>query len=245
MTTRKEAMDKVRALLKLAKRAGTPGEAAAAASRAQAVLDRYEITRNEVEAAHDDEMGSTLHVDRGWIDTESTISEWRYLLIARLARFNGLAAFISRRGAGRAYEVSGRRGAIEAARMVYVWLNAETLRQSRRECRGMGRPYADSFRIGFVTMVLDRMELDRRLRFEHEREQAVNPAALMRVETALQRYAASQIAEQWMRDQPEVQVSERERKGVEVDPRAHAHGRIVGRAVDLTGGTEKIEGGVH
>lgn len=241
--TRKEALDKVRALLKLAARAGTPGEAAAAASRAQAVLDRYEITRDEAEAAHDDEMTSTLDEERGWIDAESAIAEWRYLLVARLARFNGLAAFVGRRGAGYSYEVAGRRGAIATARVLYVWLAAETLRQSRRECRGMGRRYADSFKIGFVEMVMHRMELDRHLRFEAEKRQAVNPAALMRVETALDRYGAGKVAEQWMRDRPEVKVQEKNRRVVETDPQAHAHGSIVGRSVDLSGGTQKIEGG--
>jgi hypothetical protein len=239
--TRAEAMLKVKLLFALADRAGTPGESAAAAGRAQAIMDQWELTREETEAGDADAMVSTLDMRDGWIDTEGKQSLWKHRLIGELARLNGCAAFIGYRGKGRSYEVSGRRAAVDTVRSLYGWIAREIHRMSRK-MRGCGLRYANSFRFGMVEKVAERMVLARHLEVERAREAAHNPAALVRIGAALERMQNSGAALAWMRQRPEVEVRDRPAAFEEPDPLARMEGRVAGLRLDLAGPAKLGEG---
>jgi hypothetical protein len=241
MNTRAEVMAKVRRLFALADRAGTPGEAAAAASRAQALLDRWEMTRDEAEAGDADEMVSTLDVPNGWIDTEPKITLWKHHLIAGLCVVNGCAGFRSNRGRGQSYEVSGRRAAVEIVRMLYGWLSKEIKKISRAKRAGLGKHYADSFRFGMVELVILRLQSDQRLEFERQKAAAFNPAALVKVNEAVARVENSKKAEQWMMDRPGIQVDEGRPAFEMPDPIARIDGAAHGARMDLSGPAPRLD----
>jgi len=241
MTTRSEAMRKVRLLLALAARGGTPHEAAAAASRAQAVLDAWELTREECEAGDSDEMTTTLDARDGWIATEGKGTLWKQHLISGVAQLNGCASFIGRRGKGRSYELSGRRAAIEAVRALCGWLSREIAMISRAKSVGRGLRYAESFRYGMAELIVMRLLDSQRLAFEKARAAAENPAALMRVETAITRIASQQLAERWTRSREGIKVREVTQEFAQTDIVGRIEGRAAGGRMDLTGPAQRLE----
>jgi len=240
VTTRREAMEKVRKLFALADRAGTPGEAAAAASRAQVILDQWEMTRDEAEAGDADAMISTFDYENGWLDSEGKLTLWKYHLVAGLAAFNGCAAFVGSRGRGRSYEISGRRASVEITRMLFGWIAREVIRISKSQAAGGGLRRAESFRFGMVEMILFRMREDRRLQFEREKAAAHGPAALVRVSDAMERIQSSDAAMSWMKAHRDVRDSGGA-EFAEPDPEARAAGRGAGMRLDLGPRAPRLE----
>lgn len=200
-------MRKAAALLRLAARAGTPAEAANAAAHAQAVMDRYQLTRDAVEIAgsqqpekiedfadfSDRDGGELL----GYVRTDA----WRVQLAGNLARLNGCFVFRSSRTVRnvegkqehrRSLEIVGRPSQVETTRYLNGWLAQEVGRMASDQGVGMGQVWRREFCEGAVSEIdailrRQRAETIQQVRTEAKSETAIVLAsvehAIVRMQT--------------------------------------------------------------
>jgi hypothetical protein len=192
--TRDEALRKATALLRLAARGGTVGESAAAAARAQDLMDRFELTKEVVEELDgkpreaEEDVVDFADKPEGFIDTKKSLVYWRWYLASGIARLHGCYVWTSRRGDGRAFEVVGRPNQVETVRYMFSWLAIEVERLAKLHGCGLGVVWRREFSEGAAN------ELNKRLRDQRDatvnsikREYSTNPHALMLVSRSLAR----------------------------------------------------------
>lgn len=201
--TREDAVRQARSLLRLAARGGTPEEAAAAA-RAQAVIDRWDLTEAAIGGAQETEraeepMRSFGTEPEGWIGVAPQRSRWHSRLASKIARQNGCYVYRDRRASsGWSIEIVGRPSDVDTVRYLYAWLSGEVERLVNGRGKGMGESWRQEFAAGAVETIAERLAEQRR---ETAREvagdlshlgplfaEAGRGAALVRIETALAQY---------------------------------------------------------
>lgn len=196
--TREEATRKVAALLRLAGRPGTVGEAAAAAGKAEEIMAAYEITH---EAALDhgtdrpepDEAAESF-ADRaeGWMDSRPRYQMWRGLLAREIAGQHGCFTFHGRRGAGATVEIVGAPSSVEHVRYAFAWLSHAVEALVAQYGRGMGPVWRREFCEGAALEIGVRLKAARVTAADHVA--AENPHALVRVQAAVARLEQKAVA---------------------------------------------------
>lgn len=156
---RESIVEKAKKLIQLQERAGTPGEALAAAKALAGLLDKHRIALAELESAGAaDPEAFVLHRDEP-LYAFQRVQVWRRDLCYVLGEHYGVATwqrtrkFRDGRPSDHFICACGRRTDIELLRSMYVWLGAEIERLSASECQGLGGRYANSWRLGFVAGV--------------------------------------------------------------------------------------------
>ena len=168
-----------RKLLALRERAGSPGEAQAAAAVLAAYVDKHRIAVSEIEEKTGSEEGVTLDEKRPLLVFRST-RPWRLALCAVLCDHYGVAWWqrteaTGRDGRGRVFEravyLCGRPSDIELVRHFFAWLSAEAVALSRLRVKGQRRGRA-SFLAGFAVGLGKQLRAGRR-RMEDESSRAL------------------------------------------------------------------------
>ena len=249
--TRAEATRKAAALLRLAARAGTPGEAAAAAGRAQSLLDAYELTRGEVESAEqrdeDGDLRSFGEAPEGFVDTSAKWEAWRSALLRGICDLHGCYSWRSSRGKGASYEVAGRPGAVETVRYFYGWLANEVSRLANESGRGMGRVWRREFSEGAAAEIVERLhEMRNESAAEMSRAgSAGGPVtALVVVQQSLARIVEEKAQAKCFATNLHRLVNSGPRR-IQVNDSARGAGLAAGRGVGLSGGRAALDGRVR
>ena len=156
-------LDRIRKVLVLARRGGTPEEAATAAAKVQELLFAHNLTLAQVELA--ELAGSDyLRVNEsvGAHSSSWKVSCRRYLLTI-LARHN----FCRMIHTGDQFAVIGRRHDAEAALSIYRWLDEYISAAAARNRTGPGTAPLRSFYFGAVSEISGRLH-DQRQRDEQQ-----------------------------------------------------------------------------
>lgn len=220
-------IERARKLLRLRERAGSAGEAAAAAKALALLLDKHRLDVAALEA------GGAQDGERFVADTDRPLASWqrvepwrRNLALVLAAHFGCCCWQQGFRAPGFAtvhyLHVCGRPSDVELVRGMYHWLASEATRLSASECRGRGASYARSWRAGFVTGI--------------ERQLAVARGELTETDSrALVLYDRGRQAAEYLKGLNErlgtVTVSSRQR----LDARGYVSGRRMGTRIHLGG----------
>jgi hypothetical protein len=171
----RDPLDKVRKLLALA-RSTNVHEAAAAAARAQELIERYrlgELLKAEQSAAADP-------VEEEVLETARRQRRWKTVLAARLAEVNCSVAFVRQVGRERQIVLAGRAADRSAVRSLWDWLVPQLEWLSATHGEGHDKRWHDDFRIGAVETIAARLAAA-----GAAEQQLVPPQALVRIEPAL------------------------------------------------------------
>lgn len=146
-----EAIEKAVKLLRLST-SSNPHEAALAASRAQEIIDRFNI-----EAAALALDGKPTEPDEPVKDFASdplddSFATWKWRFLATLVKLNGCKAYRSN-----GLVLVGRPSDVQTVRYFYAWLVREIDTLARKECKGNGRVYSNNWRIGCAETVAERL----------------------------------------------------------------------------------------
>lgn len=185
MTAREKIIAKVRSLLGLAT-SSNPHEAANAAAKAQALLQRHKIEMAALEDVADESepvmSGIDAPLERG------TIPTWRGSLAGALAQANDARAFFNGRRGGKRLYLVGRSSDVNAVRYLYQALSNEVERLAKiaiadpfRDMSLNGRTFGNSFRQGAVSMIGERLEASSREVREQAKADGLS-TALVRVD---------------------------------------------------------------
>lgn len=192
--THDDALRKVAALLRLAERAGTQAEAETAAAHAESLMTRFEISRDAIldgepqAPAENWELFNTR--PDGHLDTGARLAVWKIVLASRLARLHACIAFTAHRTfsdrSQRTVEIVGRPSQVETVRYLYALLSRMIDQLATHHSRGMGLNWRSNFARGAAEGVCERMKEAREQEARAiQAEQAHNPLALVRVNSAL------------------------------------------------------------
>lgn len=147
--THAEALSKIAKLLRLAT-SNNPAESAAAAAKAQEIMERHKLTAGDlslpVESAEPIENFAHDPID-------VKADRWRVYLLSAIAKLNQCKLYLS----GPKLCLIGRATDVGGARYIYSWLVREVERLASRDCRGCGRTYWNNYRLGAVETVTKRL----------------------------------------------------------------------------------------
>lgn len=246
--TYEEALKRVTKLLKLANRADA-NEAAAATKQAQKIMRRYNIEAAAAqleEQAPDEPVGEHPPLDvlgpKG--------SAWKSWLAGALAEANGCRVLLRQRRsatgvrygriqtevAEQSITVIGRATDVRTVRYLYQLVSREIDRIAKRECKGLGRTYANNFRIGCVERIKERLD-EARAEVRSELYQEATAASdgglsLVRVDRSLAELdrrdaqTAAYIA-------ANIDTKQARRRSARYDENARAHGREAADSINL------------
>jgi hypothetical protein len=206
-------LDKVRKLLALST-SDNVHEAANAAARAQDLIDNYNIDAAllgdpkggpENPPQQDDEQVERCE-DLPLFESKTAFATWKWNLAWALGKHNHCRPWSTRGWAAQTGYVRkaflvGRRSDAQAAQVLFWYVSAEVERLADQH-RGKGRTWLNNFRLGAVSEVERRLRQERNEKTEERRSvaQAAGGGALVRLETALVRFAErGKQAEDWMR----------------------------------------------
>jgi hypothetical protein len=238
--TTDQIADRIKKLLALAERSDSEHEAALAAGRAAALMERHAITRDMLEGldlAREEEP-------QAWEDplfSGKQLATWRRRLASVLAKSSGCSIYTS----GRRIMLIG--GASEVARVRYLFAAcARSVEALARKKAGNGATWLNNYRVGCVEAIGLAIEAERARERGEMRAEATG-SALVRLDQALVRVdARAAKATAWgFRHLGLRRVS---RTTGRVDAGAREQGRrdgagiYPGRRPGIGGGTRQISG---
>jgi hypothetical protein len=233
-----KVIDRVLKLLRLAESSNVH-EAAVAAARAQALMERHRIDAAVLEAGEGPNARDPVRDEPDApLESGTRLPRWRLMLATTLAELGGCRAYLRHQGDGRRLVLVGTRDDAAAVRTLHVHLVAELDRLTRTLGRGRGRRWCTGFRLGAVTTLCERLRAARR----DARRQAQTDAArrladgestaLVRLGAGLQRLEARQReVDTWMAEH--LDLRQRGPRTVRADADGFERGRAAGHAVDL------------
>lgn len=156
-------VDKVQKLLALSK-SSNANEAAAAAAKANKLIDQYRLSEADLETEATADL-EPLEEDPDYVYQSGKVTPWKKLLVNVLAAHYGCAywndrTYVNGRQFSR-YRLVGKRSDIGITRYMYSWLLLECQRLSEKEAKGMGRIFVGSYCEGFVIGVANQLKLSR------------------------------------------------------------------------------------
>ena len=182
---RLKVADKIRKLLALSQSPNVH-EAERAAALAAELMARHQVSEAMVE--DDAEMAA---IDEASLDTAKRRVVWKASLLVALARATGCEFYLRRDRDTVDYRVVGRVADIDAVRYLYLYLRrqieaivaAESRRLDGEGSRTPGdRSWQNSFRLGLVVTVSQRLTAARRRAFDEARADQNCSQALVRIE---------------------------------------------------------------
>lgn len=238
-TSTERLLERARALRTLRDRAGTKGEAEAAAHALAALIEKHRLGDAEAgclpaEEILVDEVAPLITYKR-----MSTETAWRFALLEALAEHHGVAVYrradyyrrsdTGRRTVTYALVLSGRASDIAIVRYMYVWLEADMDRLGNRERSNV----RTSWLLGFAVGIRDQLKAGRR-----EARVAANPAAIVHLDQRLAQVHAHMAAQRDVGSGVHVGMG-----GTKTNLVAALRGRVAGAQKALDEPLEKLEGG--
>lgn len=165
---KKSVIDKIAKLLRLAERAGTPGEAAAAAAQAQRMMQKYKIAQAEV-AADSGTPDEKVHEYSGLFATGPRMPTWVVFLARSVARSVDCRTFtrwwygdtFPRRRERSVISLVGRPSDIAVAQYMFKYLHREIERLTQEALATgaiYGRTGSVNFRLGAVYAIQEKLK---------------------------------------------------------------------------------------
>lgn len=201
--TREEAIQKAIKLLRLSE-SSNANEAALAATRAQEILDRYEIDRAALELTgaapeEPEEPISDFGAKGAYLDDDESARypRWKLSLAGSVARANGCMVYLAHVGYTRGPSawrttakhnlgIVGRPADVEKVRYIFAYLVAETDRLTDRDGTGCGKTWRNNYRLGVVDALRAALAASAKRAADAARADVVgNSQALMVVEQAI------------------------------------------------------------
>lgn len=147
-----QAIEKATKLLRLAT-SSNPHEAALAASRAQEIIDRFNIEAASLsldgKQSVPDEPVKNFDND----PLEGSFATWKWRFLATLAKLNAVKVYKQN-----GFCLLGRPSDVQTVRYFYAWLCREIDQLAAKECKGNGRVYSNNWRIGCAETIADRLK---------------------------------------------------------------------------------------
>lgn len=240
-------IDKIQKLLRLSESANV-NEAAAAAARAQALMEQHRIDRAILTLGGDGDDQDTIRAHKDApVFSGGKIVQWKLNLADTLCRHNGCTMYINigQDDAGRPLSkvvLVGRSTEVGTIRYMFDYLAAEVNRLCRKLGKGKGRVWANNFRLGAVATINQRMSEARRQfrRKQRERARAQDTEALVRLDDALAHIdKAMQRAEEWMKSHVNPSGT-RKNSGHQEDWDAWMRGREAARDINLESSSKSL-----
>jgi hypothetical protein len=226
-----QALRKAISCLKLAERGGTPEEAAAAAAKAQEIIDRYNLSIDDMEFGDkpkqdpiQDFGADPLH-EVCQVDTR-----WTLRLSHVIAELNSCRTYYHTKMSGSAVvKLIGRASDVQTVRYIFAWLEREVRRITKQQCQGRTRKYQVDFRVGVVDTIIRKLKEQRAETFKAVQVETTNSMALVRVQTSIAKMEANgQEVEKWMDENLKLRQPKFRK---EADMSARRHGQIAGEDV--------------
>lgn len=211
-------------------------EAALAASRAQEIIDRYNLCVEDIEQGKDPKGDDENIADFGndplhevcQVDTR-----WTIRLASTISRLNGCRIYYSTKMSGSAIlKLVGRPSDVQAVRYLFAWLEKEVRRITRQECRGSIRRYQIDFRAGVVDTIQHKLEAQRKETFDAVQKEARNPFALVLVKNSIARIEKKGVAvDLWLKENMKLRDA---KFRAQANWSARVHGQEAGNDVRFT-----------
>ena len=152
--TKEQAIEKAKKLMSLGD-SDNPNEAALAVARAQEILSRYEIQMADLEIADDEEFQELEFDIRGeGKKGYGNMVTWKANIVNAVAKANGCNVFFQ----GAKSFFCGKESDVKTARDLTKKLLIEVEGVARRASAGLGRRYANSFKVGVSTKIYEILE---------------------------------------------------------------------------------------
>jgi len=237
-----QIITKVKKLLRLAT-SDNVNEAAAAAARAQSIMDEHRIDQAMFDVSDDD--GEPTVADEKVVDDDAdpvevgrSIASWKGQLLMGVCAANACKCYRGYQALDGRYVrnlcIIGRPSDVAMVKHLYAYLSHEIERLCQKGNNGYGRTWTNSFRLGAVS------EVSRRLKLSAEEAQAGrrkalegNTKALAVLDRALARIdQRADDVEKWAKEN----MSLRSRSGSKSrrDHGAYTAGREAGRNINLS-----------
>jgi hypothetical protein len=145
-------IERVRKLLALSQ-SDNANEAAAATAKANALIDQYRISVEQIGESED-----PIGVETDPLYQGERVMTWRKMLASRLSEHYGCYHWYTHLKGDRRFglagqlklRVAGRKSDVAVLRYMFAYISSECERLAVKECKGKGRTYAESYRQGFV-----------------------------------------------------------------------------------------------
>jgi hypothetical protein len=237
-----EALRKAIGCLKLSQSANKD-EAALAASKAQEIIDKYNLCIDDIQQGKDarreeepivnfgnDPLHEVCQVDSGWtMRLASTIAKLNSCRIYFTSKFSGSVIV----------KVIGRPKDVQVVRYIFGWLESEVRRITREECRGFTRRYQIDFRNGVVDTIYNKLQAQRKETLVNVQKEAVNTMALVRIQNSIAEIERRGSAvDEWVKLNLKLRQTTTRRR---TDFSARQHGQVVGERVRITKAVGSLE----
>lgn len=163
MISTKEIIEKVQKLLSLSK-SSNANEAAAAAAKANELLDKHRLSLADLETSIEEDV-EVAEEDNEYLYQTGRTTPWKVELANVLTEHYGVIYYneVAWKN-GRhftQYRMVGRPSDMSIVKYMYAWLSMEVERLSKQEAKGKGRVYVGSYQKGFVAGVASQLRLSR------------------------------------------------------------------------------------
>lgn len=230
---REKIIDRVRKLLALSTSSNVH-EAAAAAGRAQDLIERHALRDEEIEdespEARAERAGYTTYV----LETTGRVTEWRLVLAQGICHVNGCTLLTWREGPRRRRKTkivaAGSPRDLSAIAYLYEYFRVEIERLAtavRAKRYGVERTYMSSFRLGASVTIREKMEAARNA-VHNELRLTGDATAIARID---KRLARLDDVKAWADDFFQAKEA-RDAQG-KIDPEGYAAGRRAARAITV------------
>lgn len=150
-------IEKIRKLFALADGNSNINEASAAAAMAQELMFKHKLAMADIDAPDEPEdvLGST--------DFDAPGHLWKKSLVHGVARaFYCRSCTLGSSGKNKTVRIVGKLSDTQSATYMARYLINEIERLAKQECPGQGRRFANSFKVGAVVSILDRLQTQRK-----------------------------------------------------------------------------------
>ena len=226
-------IDRIRKLRALASSANVH-EAAAAAAAAERLIQEHNLSEASVQVESEEEpVTHDVVADVGGF----RIVTWQSHLLHYLGRAYQACGFFQRkRGEGYVYKAYGRPADLATLRYQFAFFSAEITRLAALECKGRGKTFANSYRLGAVAAIAEALSTVQR---ETRAEASSSALVVVDRRTDLAREA---------RDNQNPDIKTRATSASRLDGEAYAAGKRAGARINQRGqlgasGTRLLGGG--
>ena len=213
-------LEKVRKLLGLAQSPNVH-EAAAAAARAQALIEEHRLQGLLDEEEEQEELTDGREAP---LEVSRRLRRWKTVLATGLAKVNGCTAYTARIGKDTHLLLAGRDEDRQAAAAMWPWLVQQIEWLSATHGAGRDRSWHNAFRVGAAEVVARRLG-----EAQVEVHRALVTTELARVEPALE--ARQQAVDRFVEETLRLRAGRR----VRVDAEGYERGRRAGGQMPLHG----------
>jgi len=249
-----EALRKVRALLNLADqtRGSTPEEAANAAAKAQAIMDKFGIDTDDADFdlntakqdaeeikdfGYEDPLDNAKYgnYEESWSVRLASVVAQRSACIARYRRMMDKSSSI---------RIIGRPSDVQMVRYLYAFFKRQIKELQAEHCKGNSSAYKGQFCNGCIDTLVKKLDESRKAAFAEQRADK-NGLALVRVDKAIARIERRELeVKQWFAQHNQVKAGGRGFQGSSTGVSGRIHGQKAGESIRMTGAKGSLGSGM-